>query len=195
MKKYGKLIIVLLGIVIIVSLLILIYFKTTFINKDEVKDIVATNMNVNVSDLYFEEIDFDFDKSIYEVEVYYQNNDYEYKIDAKEGNIIYTDYRNVNTNNSDSSNNSSNNTTDGNSSSNSNNNATTSITLDDAKSIAFTDANVTESAIQLLKTEQDYDDGVIVYEIEFIYNNYKFEYKINATSGEIVHYERDSIYN
>ena len=99
MKKYGKIIIIVVGILVVLALLILIYFKTTFISKNEVKDIVADNMNVSSSDLYFESIDFEFDNGIYEVEVYYQNRDYEYKIDAKEGKVIYTDYRSVNTNN------------------------------------------------------------------------------------------------
>ena len=68
MKKYGKIIIIVVGILVVIALLILIYFKTTFISKDDVKDIIAANMNANVNDLYFEDIDFDFDKGVYEVE-------------------------------------------------------------------------------------------------------------------------------
>ena len=88
MKKYGKIIIIVVGILAIIALLILVYFKITFISKNEVKDIVSDNMNVSSSDLYFENIDLELDKSVYEVEVYYQNRDYEYKIDAKEGKVI-----------------------------------------------------------------------------------------------------------
>ena len=94
MKKYGKIIIIVVGIIVVIALLILIYFKTAFISKNEVKNIVAENMNVSSSDLYFEDIDFDLDKGIYEVEVWYINDAaYEYKIDAKEGKIIYTDFK------------------------------------------------------------------------------------------------------
>ena len=97
MKKYGKIIIIVVGILVVIALLILIYFKTTFISKNEVKGIIAANMNANVNDLYFEDIDFDLDKGIYEVEVYYHNDAYEYKVDARTdtegGSIIYTDFK------------------------------------------------------------------------------------------------------
>ena len=201
MKKYGKIIIIVVGILVVIALLILIYFKTAFISKNEVKDIVSNNMNVSSSDLYFESIDFEMDKSVYEVEVYYQNRDYEYKIDAKDstegGRIIYTDFKYftngiTDDNNSNNSNNNSNNS----STNGSTNNATTaSITVDEAKNIALTNANLTEDAVSLLRTEQEYDDGVLVYEIDFTHGDFEYDYKINANTGEVVSYDRDSIYD
>ena len=191
MKKYGKIIIIVVGILVVIALLILIYFKTAFISKNEVKDIVSNNMNVSSSDLYFESIDFEMDKSVYEVEVYYQNKDYEYKIDAKDGKIIYTDF---NVNNSINDNNSNNSNT--NDSTNNGNNATTaSITVEEAKTIALTHANLTEDTVSLLRTEQEYDDGVLVYEIDFTHGDFEYDYKINANTGEVVSYDRDSIYD
>ena len=198
MKKYGKIIIIVVGILVVIALLILIYFKTTFISKNEVKDVVADNMSVSSSDLYFESIDFEMDKSVYEVEVYYQNRDYEYKIDAKDGKIIYTDFNTTDsiTNDNSSNNNNSNNNSNTNGSSNNGNNATTaSIPLDEAKNIALTNANLTEDAVQFLRTEQEYDDGVLVYEIDFTHGDYEYDYKINANTGDVVSYDRDSIYD
>ena len=193
MKKYGKIIIIVVGILVVIALLILIYFKTTFISRNEVKDIVADNMSVSSSDLYFESIDFEMDKGVYEVEVYYQNRDYEYKIDAKDGKIIYTDFNTTDSITNDNSNNNNSNT---NGSSNNGNNATTaSITVDEAKNIALTNANLTEDAVQFLRTEQEYDDGVLVYEIDFTHGDYEYDYKINATTGDIISYDRDSIYD
>ena len=198
MKKYGKIIIIVVGILVVIALLILIYFKTTFISKNEVKDVVADNMSVSSSDLYFESIDFEMDKSVYEVEVYYQNRDYEYKIDAKDGKIIYTDFNTTDsiTNDNSSNNNNSNNNSNTNGSSNNGNNATTaSIPLDEAKNIALTHANLTEDAVSLLRTEQEYENGVLVYEIDFTSGDYEYDYKINANTGEVVSYDRDSIYD
>lgn len=191
MKKYGKIIIIVVGILVVIALLILIYFKTAFISKNEVKDIVSDNMSVSSSDLYFESIDFEMDKSVYEVEVYYQNKDYEYKIDAKDGKIIYTDF---NVNNSINDNNSNNSNTND-STNNGNNTATASITVEEAKTIALTNANLTEDVVQLLRTEQEYDNGVLVYEIDFTYGDYEYDYKINANTSEIVSFDRDSIYD
>ncbi len=191
MKKYGKIIIIVVGILVVIALLILIYFKTAFISENEVKDIVSDNMSVSSSDLYFESIDFEMDKSVYEVEVYYQNKDYEYKIDAKDGKIIYTDF---NVNNSINDNNSNNSNTND-STNNGNNTATASITVEEAKTIALTNANLTEDVVQFLRTEQEYDNGVLVYEIDFTYGDYEYDYKINANTSEIVSFDRDSIYD
>ena len=198
MKKYGKIIIIVVGILAIIALLVLIYFKTTFISKNEVKDIIAKNMNVNSGDLYFEDIDFEFDKGVYEVEVYYQNRDYEYKIDAKEGKVIYTDFRNINTNNSQ--NNSNNNNSNGSNNSNSNNqnslnNVTASISLDEAKNIAVTNAGVDINSVKFTREELDHDNHTLVYELEFFYNNIEYDYEINATTGDIISYDKDSIYD
>lgn len=201
MKKTKKIIIIVIGVLLILALIFLIYLKVAFISKSEVKDIIAANMNVNVNDLYFESIDLELDKGIYEVEVYYHNDDYEYKIDAKSategGRIIYTDFKYftngiTDDNNSNNSNNNSNNS----STNGSTNNATTaSITVDEAKNIALTNANLTEDAVQFLRTEQEYDDGVLVYEIDFTHGDFEYDYKINANTGEVVSYDRDSIYD
>ncbi len=203
MKKYGKIIIIVVGIIVVIALLILIYFKTTFISKNEVKNIVAENMNVSSSDLYFEDIDFDLDKGIYEVEVWYINDAaYEYKIDAKEGRIIYTDFKNfTNQNNSSNGNNNNN----GNSNSNSNNGnsngqnslngVTASITLDEAKNIAITNAGLDINNVQFTREELEHDNHTLVYELEFFSNNIEYDYEINATTGDIISFDRDSIYD
>ena len=198
MKKYGKIIIIVVGILAIIVLLVLLYFKTTFISKNEVKDIIAENMNVNKGDLYFEDIDFEFDKGVYEVEVYYQNRDYEYKIDAKEGKVIYTDFRNINTNNSQ--NNSNNNNSNGSNNSNSNNQnslngVNASISLDEAKNIAVTNAGVDINSVKFTREELDHDNHTLVYELEFFYNNIEYDYEINAATGDIISYDKDSIYD
>lgn len=205
MKKYRKIIIIAVGIIAVLALLILIYFKTTFISKNEVKNIVADNMSVNSSDLYFESIDFEMDKSVYEVEVYYQNRDYEYKIDAKEGKIIYTDYRSVNTNNNQNNTNNGNNNSNGNSNSSSNNGnsngqnslngVTASISLDEAKNIALTNAGLDINSVRFTREELDHDNHTLVYELEFFYNNIEYDYEINATTGDIISYDKDSIYD
>ena len=196
MKKYGKIIIIVVGILAVLALLILIYFKVTFISKDRVKEIIVDNMKVNSSDVYFDNIDFELDKSIYEVDIYYQNREYEYKIDAKEGKIIYTDYiynnQNTVTNNSNSSNNNNNNNNSNNSQSS---NTTSDISLDEAKNIALTHANIALDNVNFLRTETEYEHNTLVYEIDFTYNNYEYDYKIDANTGEIISYDKDSIYD
>ena len=108
MKKNRKnklIFIIIAGVILIFILLILIYFNTTYISKDKVKTIISDNMKVSSSEIYFESIELELDKNIYEVEIYYKNHDYEFKIDAKEGNIIYSEYNSYNINTNNNSNN------------------------------------------------------------------------------------------
>lgn len=183
-KKKTILTIVLIIILIIVALLIsfLIYVKTAFISKDEVKEVVLNTMNVNEEDVYFESIDLELDKREYEVELYYNNNDYEFKVSAKEGKIIYTDYY-IENNDANSNDQSSNATT------NQNNN----ISLDEAVNIALENANASESDVNFVKKQEDYDDNELVYDIEFHYEGYEYEYEIRAKDGFIISQDKDQL--
>lgn len=55
-----------------------------------------------------------------------------------------------------------------------------------AKSIALKHAGVKEADIYDYEIEFDYDDGRIVYEIEFSTTKYEFDYEIGAKDGSIV---------
>ena len=198
MKKYGKIIIIVVGIIAVIALLLLIYFKVTFISKKEVKDIVVDDMNVSSNDVYFESIDLELDKNYYEVELYYQNNDYEYKVDAKSGKVIYNDFNvtnNSNNNGLGNSNSNSNSNGNGNGNNNSNNAGNAKISLQEARNIALTHANLDISVVNMVKCESEYYNGVLVYEIDFTYNNYEYDYKVDANTGEIISYDKDNIYD
>ncbi len=67
------------------------------------------------------------------------------------------------------------------------------ITADEAKSAALTHAKVTADSASFTKTEMDFDDGVMVYEIEFVSGNVKYEYDINATDAAVTKYETEQI--
>ncbi len=192
MKKYWKIIIIAVSIIVFFALLLLIYFKVTFIGKDDVKKIVIDNMNVSSSDVFFESIELELDKNYYEVEVYYKNKDYEYKIDAKEGKIIYTDFQSYNSDNNTNNNGNGNDNSNGNGNNNTNN---TKISLQEARNITLEHANLDISVVNIVKCESEYDDGILIHEIEFIYNNYEYDYKIDSRTGEIISFDKDSIYN
>ena len=67
-----------------------------------------------------------------------------------------------------------------------------SISADKAKSIALTDAGVSESSALGLRVKQDWDDGTALYEVEFRYNGAKYEYDIRSSDGAILKSERDN---
>ena len=66
------------------------------------------------------------------------------------------------------------------------------ITLGKAKQIAFEDAGVNENGIRLKKAQYERDDGRYVFEIEFIYNGFEYEYKIDSNTGKIIEKEIDN---
>ncbi|MCD7863684.1 MAG: PepSY domain-containing protein [Lachnospiraceae bacterium] len=59
------------------------------------------------------------------------------------------------------------------------------ITSDAAKEIVLTDAGLTADAVTFTKVELDYDDGRIVYDLEFYAENVEYEYEVNANTGAI----------
>ncbi|MCD7739030.1 MAG: PepSY domain-containing protein [Lachnospiraceae bacterium] len=59
------------------------------------------------------------------------------------------------------------------------------ITADAAKEVALTDAGLTADAVTFTKAELDYDNGMIVYDIEFYAENVEYEYEVNANTGAI----------
>lgn len=52
--------------------------------------------------------------------------------------------------------------------------------------VAFQHAGVNESAVRNLEVEMDYDDGKMVYEVEFYALGMEYEYEIDAVSGVIL---------
>lgn len=65
------------------------------------------------------------------------------------------------------------------------------ITEDEAKKIALAHAGLSEAEVVFENVEADVKNGKTVYEIEFKSGSIEYEYKINATSGEIVSVDRD----
>lgn len=184
MQKWLKILIGLLAIVIVIIIAaFLIYMNTAFISKEEAKTNLAKHISVDEEDIYFENVDFEMDNNQYEVDFYYNNQEYEAKIDAKEGKIIYTDYPLNSTN-----------TTTNNGNGNQNGNSTQQeITLEEAKQIALNHANLNENDVTLVKAEIDHDgDGM--YEIEWRDATYEYEFDISRT-GNVLHYDKDRIHD
>ena len=106
----------------------------------------------------------EFDDGKYEIEFYYNNTEYDYEVGAYTGSIVKSEKKQ--------------------------NNVATAITLDEAKQIVFDKIGVTESQVVLTKCELD--DGK--YDIEFTYNNTKYDYEVGAYSGQIVKAESKQLY-
>lgn len=65
------------------------------------------------------------------------------------------------------------------------------IGAEKAKSIALNHAGVSASQTSEMKVEQDWDDGVLEYEVEFKADGVEYEYTIHGGTGQILKYESD----
>ena len=191
MKKIHKIILAVIAIILLIALGVFVYIKVTYISKAEAREIVLNQAQNERDNIHITKVELDIEENLYEVEFYYFNHDVEYesKINAKTGRIIYTNFNrssaqaNTNQNDSNSSQNS-------NTQNNTNQNNENNITIEKAKQIALEDAKAKESEVIFTETKRDLDDGIVKYDIEFIYNNYKYDYEITET-GEIISYSKD----
>ncbi len=69
--------------------------------------------------------------------------------------------------------------------------SSTDIGAEKAKSIALNHAGVSASQTSEMKVEQDWDNGVLEYEVEFKAGGVEYEYTIHGGTGQILKYESD----
>lgn len=146
--------------------------NNTAISEEEAKKIATDYLNINVEDVSFtkNKLDYDDGNLIYELEFYYNGNEYEFDIDAYNKEII-----NVSIDNNNYDTNTSNNY----------------IGLEKAKEEVKN--HYKKDNIFFIKAEFDFDNKTPIYELEFYDNNKKYEYEVNAISGNIIKYEISNI--
>ncbi len=163
---------------------------------EQAKEIALKHANLTSDKVSFIRTETDIDNGVekYDIEFYYENKEYDYEINAANGEIIEYDYdvENYNIPTKEDSNNIVNNQQSNNIDGNQQLNPyETSITVEEAKEIALKHANLTSSQVSFVKSEFDFDDGVKKYDIEFYYNNREYNYEIDANTGRILSYEQD----
>ena len=62
--------------------------------------------------------------------------------------------------------------------------------MEAAKEAALTHAGVTSGDVVFLEADYDYEDGRMVYEVEFFAGNTEYEYDVDAATGAIVKHGR-----
>ena len=106
------------------------------------------------------------------MEFYSGNKEYDYEIDAYTGTIRSVDYDVENYTIPSSS--------------------TKDIGAEAAKSAALKHAGVSASNATFVKVERDWDDGRLVYEVEFYSGNKEYDYEIAAADGTVLDYDYDA---
>ncbi|MCQ2398781.1 MAG: PepSY domain-containing protein [Sphaerochaetaceae bacterium] len=70
---------------------------------------------------------------------------------------------------------------------------TKKINKENAKSIALEHAGLTNLPVRIVKAKIDNDDGIKIWEVDFIANNAKYEYDILASDGSVLEYNVEEI--
>ena len=122
------------------------------------------------------ELDYEYGRMVYEVDFDANGAEYEYEIDAKSGDILLFEIERNGTKQQGGS---------------MTQESAGYIGDEKAKSIALTNAGLTAASVTGLISELDSDDGAAVYEVEFIYGGYEYEYKIDAKSGAIIESDKE----
>lgn len=186
---------ILLILCIIAAIITFIVLKNTLIGKSEACDIALEDAGFTRSDTSRMRTGLDYEDGYfeYEVEFYVDGVEYEYVIQADNGDIIKRDI-------------------DGKRGGAAPNAVTTTapaettpakeetttaavttedaqsggITEDDAKAIAVADAGVSEADVMFTKSKTDYEDGIQIYEIDFYTSDTEYDYEIAVSDGKIV---------
>ena len=140
------------------------------IGRDKALEIAKTHAGLTDAGLTWE-VDPELDEvpPHYEVELHQGGQEYEYKIQAYTGEVLYNNTKQDDDDDSAPA-----------------VTGTTDIGTEKAKSIALEAAGVTASQVQNLRVERDYDDGRLEYEIEFYVGSTEYDYVISGVDGTIL---------
>lgn len=162
-----------------------------YIGEAKAKEVAFSHANVSESNTQMLEVEFDCDdgRMVYDVEFYSDNMEYDYEIDALSGTVVKYSHELKNTASvvpGSQNGSSQNGNTQGNQSSSGN-------YIGDTKAldIALAHAGATASSAARVKVEFEFDDGVAHYDVEFYVGNIEYDYKIHASTGDILSYDRE----
>lgn len=199
-----KAIIVTVCMVVVIVATSVIAVKNTLITRAEAKAAALRDSGLSEAEASAlrARLEFDDGRFQYEVDFYNNGTEYEYLIQAKDGEIIARDIDGGGNSNNDmmvlpqdtgnqfaTDNNSSiqppedagnQPDTNGNSTAQPQENS-----LDEAKAAALKDAGLSESDVTFKKTELDHDHGKQVYDIEFYTSDTEYDYEIDASNGTV----------
>lgn len=154
--------------------------SSAYIGEGAAKAIVLEHAGVTESEVTYVRANLDYDdgQTVYDIEFYIGNAEYDYKVDAVTGDILSYDYD-----------------IESYTASSAPNDDGSYISLDEAKAIALGKANLTADQITYTKASFEYDDGLAVYQIDFISGGMEYEVEINAADGTVVEYDAESQYD
>ncbi len=200
-----KVVIIVICAVVVLAAASVITVKSTLIPKAEAKAVALRDAGLSEAEASAlrTRLEFDDGRFQYEVDFYSDGTEYEYFIQAKDGDIIARDIDSERNSNNDvrdlPQDNGNQFASDGNSpmkpqgsignQPDKEGDSTVQpqeVSLDGAKAAALKDAGLSESDVIFKKAELDHDHGTQVYDIEFYTSDTKYDYEIDASNGTVL---------
>lgn len=149
-----------------------------FIGERAARNIALRDAKLNRKNVTFKTVKLDMEDgvSVYDVEFYSGNTEYDYEIDARTGAILEKD------NDIENFTIPAENTSNVNKTGNQNKKL---ISVEEAKKIALKNTGLKAKQVTFVKAKLDNDDGIAVYDIEFYSGNTEYDFEIDATTGAI----------
>ncbi len=168
------------------------------IGEEAAKNIAFTNAGVAQSSATALtcRLDWDDGRQVYDVDFHYNGYEYDYEIDAVSGAIRkadkdYDDDYVASSGQQPASSSGSNSGSSSSAPASGQQSGTQLIGESAALNAAFTHAGVAQSGASNVRCHLDRDDGRQIYEIEFRYNGYDYDYEIDALTGAVLKHEKD----
>lgn len=142
------------------------------ITEDEAKTIALQDAGVSASDAVFVRVERDRDdgRSVYDLEFYAGNTEYDYEIDSTTGKIVSADF-DIESYTIPSGNG-------------------TILSVEEARNLVL--AKVPGASAEDVRISLDRDDGRQTYEGELYYNQMEYEFEIDAATGNFIEWSAES---
>ena len=154
--------------------------SNSFIGSDAAKQAALADAGVSAGDARFTKVRMDYEDGVpvYEVEFYTATHEYDYEIHAQNGSVFHKEVE-------------AHQTSSGNHHGGTGTQTGADIGAEAAKNAALNHAGCAGGDVVFTKVERDYDDGWLIYEIEFYKGGLEYEFEIDGTSGAVLKFERD----
>lgn len=147
-----------------------------YIGTEAAQQAALSHANLKAEDVYFTHTHLEFDDGRwqYDVEFHKGNEEYDYDIDALTREILAFDHD-----------------AEYKGSSPSGTQSGEQLTQEEAKQLALAHAGISESDVQHLKIDFDYDDGRAEYEVEWHVGRTEYSCDVDAYTGEILSFKKE----
>ena len=153
-----------------------------YIGAEAAKKAAYQHAGVSAGQVKWTEVDFDYENGVmvYEVEFTANGVEYDYDVNAATGAIVKYSKESAEE-------------PEGTAQNQNQPQSGKDIGAERAKAAALKHAGLSESQVTLLRTERDWDDGVLEYQVDFVCGGVEYDYEIDGATGAVRSAEQERV--